>query len=119
MVSICCWQDLGSGWGSLALWLCEQYPHCTVTTVSNSRTQQQWIRSEAHRKGFMNRITCVTSDANVFNTQLRFDRVVSIEMFEVRALYFCYLISSTVLQAYAVFCSDHKLPVKLVSLLGL
>ncbi|XP_029213908.2 (S)-coclaurine N-methyltransferase-like [Acropora millepora] len=74
--------DLGSGWGSLALWLCEQYPRCTVTTVSNSRTQQQWIRSEAHRKGFMDRITCITSDANVFNTQLTFDRVVSIEMFE-------------------------------------
>lgn len=39
----------------------------------------------------MNRITCITSDANVFNTQLRFDRVVSIEMFEVRAVCFCYV----------------------------
>ncbi|KAJ7379531.1 hypothetical protein OS493_015322 [Desmophyllum pertusum] len=74
--------DLGCGWGSLALWLCEQYPRCTVTTVSNSNTQREWIESEARRKGFSARMTCITSDANVFKTSSRFDRIISIEMFE-------------------------------------
>ncbi|XP_068703617.1 uncharacterized protein [Montipora foliosa] len=74
--------DLGCGWGSLAFWLCEQYPQCSVTTVSNSGTQQKWIESEAQRRGFVDRITCITSDANVFNTQSKFDRIISIEMFE-------------------------------------
>lgn len=76
-------QDLGCGWGSLALWLCEHYPNCTVTTVSNSNTQREWIESEAQKKGFGSRMACITSDANVFNTSLRFDRIISIEMFEV------------------------------------
>lgn len=74
--------DLGCGWGSLALWLCEHYPNCTVTTVSNSNTQREWIESEAGKKGYSSRMTCITSDANVFNTSLRFDRIISIEMFE-------------------------------------
>jgi len=74
--------DLGCGWGSLALWLCEHYPNCTVTTVSNSSTQREWIESEAQKKGFGSRMACITSDANVFNTSLRFDRIISIEMFE-------------------------------------
>lgn len=74
--------DLGCGWGSLALWLCEQYPNCAVTTVSNSKTQREWIESEAKRKGFGARVNCITSDANVFNTSLRFDQIISIEMFE-------------------------------------
>lgn len=79
-------QDLGCGWGSLALWLCEQYPNCAVTTVSNSKTQREWIESEAKRKGFGARVNCITSDANVFNTSLRFDQIISIEMFEVRTV---------------------------------
>ena len=70
----------------MALWLCEHYPHCTVTTVSNSSTQREWIESEAQRKGFSARMKCITSDANVFNTSLRFDRIISVEMFEVRTV---------------------------------
>ena len=85
---MCYSQDLGCGWGSLAFWLCEQYPQCSVTTVSNSGTQQKWIESEAQRRGFVDRITCITSDANVFNTQSKFDRIISIEMFEVQAIFF-------------------------------
>lgn len=79
-------QDLGCGWGSLALRLCEHYPNCTVTTVSNSNSQRKWIESEAVKKGFSSRMRCITSDANVFNTSLRFDRIISIEMFEVRIM---------------------------------
>ena len=85
-------QDLGCGWGSLALWLCEHYKNCTVMTVSNSSTQREWIESEARRKGFSTRMTCITSDANVFNTSIKFDRIISIEMFEVRTILFGFYI---------------------------
>ena len=95
-------QDLGCGWGSLALWLCEHYPNCTVTTVSNSKTQREWIESEAQRKGFSSRINCITSDANVFNTSSRFDQIISIEMFEVRTVT-CFTLSSTVFQSWSIF----------------
>ena len=28
--------ELGCGWGSLTLWMAEQYPHARITAVSNS-----------------------------------------------------------------------------------
>jgi len=69
--------DLGCGWGSLSLWLAERYPSARVLAVSNSRVQREFIRERAPRT-----VEVVTADANVFRTERRFDRVVSIEMFE-------------------------------------
>ncbi|XP_065051146.1 uncharacterized protein LOC135680867 [Rhopilema esculentum] len=74
--------DLGCGWGVTGLWILEKYPNCTVFCVSNSRTQKQFIESQAKRKGFADRLTCITADANLFDTNERFDRIISIEMFE-------------------------------------
>ncbi|XP_001641686.2 (S)-coclaurine N-methyltransferase [Nematostella vectensis] len=74
--------DLGCGWGSLALWVCEKYPNCKVTCVSNSQTQRAFIEKQAQLRGFTNRLQCITADANVFSTSLRFDRIISNEMFE-------------------------------------
>jgi cyclopropane-fatty-acyl-phospholipid synthase len=31
--------DLGCGWGSLTLWIAENYPSCRIVAVSNSRTR--------------------------------------------------------------------------------
>lgn len=39
--------DLGCGWGSLALWIAQQYSNCQVIAVSNSRTQQAFIERQA------------------------------------------------------------------------
>ncbi len=39
--------DLGCGWGSLSLWLCERYPNAAVVAVSNSRAQREWIEAIA------------------------------------------------------------------------
>ena len=36
--------------------------------------------------GYAGRLECITADANVFTTVNRFDRIFSIEMFEVRFL---------------------------------
>ena len=74
--------DLGCGWGSLSFWLLERYPTARVLAVSNSRTQRAFIRAEAERRGLAHRLDLVTADANVFGTERRFDRVLSVEMLE-------------------------------------
>jgi len=74
--------ELGCGWGSLSLWLAERYPHSRITGVSHSRTQKEFIDAEARKRGFAN-LTIITCDMNDFDIGAgRFDRVVSIEMFE-------------------------------------
>ncbi|XP_052694604.1 uncharacterized protein LOC128172908 [Crassostrea angulata] len=74
--------DLGCGWGSFGLFVLQNYPKCHVTCVSNSNTQRHHIESEGLRLGVSNRLQCITADANEFTTNKRFDRIVSIEMFE-------------------------------------
>lgn len=74
--------DLGCGWGALALYVCEKFPACRVTAVSNSATQRELIQARAEQRGFSGRLEVITEDANVFVTDQRFDRIVSIEMFE-------------------------------------
>jgi len=74
--------ELGCGWGSLTLWLAEKYPQARVTGVSHSRTQREHILAEAARRGLAN-VEIITCDMNDFDiTPGRFDRVVSVEMFE-------------------------------------
>jgi cyclopropane-fatty-acyl-phospholipid synthase len=75
--------DLGCGWGSLTLWIAERYPASAVTAVSNSAPQREWIEAEAERRGLCDRIEVITADVNDLELdQDRFDRVISIEMFE-------------------------------------
>lgn len=73
--------DLGCGWGSLSLWLAERYPASSVVGVSNSYRQREWIESERDRRGLSN-LEVITADVNEFSPTGRFDRVMSIEMFE-------------------------------------
>jgi cyclopropane-fatty-acyl-phospholipid synthase len=73
--------DLGCGWGSLSLWLAERYPAAGITGVSNSNGQRAWIEAERDRRGLRN-LKVITADVNEFQPAERFDRVISIEMFE-------------------------------------
>ena len=73
--------DLGCGWGSLSFWLRERYPASRVVAVSNSSLQREHIVREAGRRG-IDGIDVVTADMNVFDTDDRFDRIVSVEMLE-------------------------------------
>jgi len=73
--------ELGCGWGSLTLWMAEQYPRARITAVSNSRTQRLHIRQRAAELGLTN-VRVITADANSFESSDTFDRVVSVEMFE-------------------------------------
>lgn len=73
--------ELGCGWGSLTLWMARALPNARITAVSNSASQGAFIRSRASALGLAN-VTVVTADMNVFEAPGRFDRVVSVEMFE-------------------------------------
>lgn len=73
--------ELGCGWGSLSLDMADRYPASRILAVSNSRSQKQFIDAEASRRGLPN-LEVVTADMNEFVTARRFDRVVSVEMFE-------------------------------------
>jgi cyclopropane-fatty-acyl-phospholipid synthase len=74
--------ELGCGWGSLSLYMAAKYPDSQFTVVSNSKTQKEYIDSQALQRGIAN-LTVLTADMNVFEIDHnRFDRVVSVEMFE-------------------------------------
>ena len=73
--------DLGCGWGSLSLWIAEHYPNCQVHSVSNSRLQGDHIRFLARERGLKN-IQIITRDMNDFFPDGKYDRIVSVEMFE-------------------------------------
>jgi cyclopropane-fatty-acyl-phospholipid synthase len=75
--------ELGCGWGSLSLWMAARYPASRITAVSNSHSQREFIEAEAARRGLAN-VRIVTCDINDFAPESgeRFDRVVSVEMFE-------------------------------------
>ena len=73
--------ELGCGWGSLSLWMARQFPHSQVVAASNSHSQRDYIESEAASRGLKN-LRVVTADMNVFDPGRRFDRIVSVEMFE-------------------------------------
>ncbi|BAL74308.1 SAM-dependent methyltransferase [Bradyrhizobium cosmicum] len=73
--------ELGCGWGSLSLWMARQFPHARITAVSNSQAQRAHVEDEARLRGLSN-LRVIAADMNVFAPEGRFDRIVSIEMFE-------------------------------------
>lgn len=74
--------ELGCGWGSLTLWMAERYPHARILAVSNSHGQRRHIESQCRVRGLDN-VQVLTEDANTLALQSsRFDRCVSVEMFE-------------------------------------
>lgn len=73
--------ELGCGWGSLTLWMARRFPASHVTAVSNSRSQRTHIEATALRLGLSN-VSVITSNVENYEPSSRFDRVVSVEMFE-------------------------------------
>lgn len=73
--------ELGCGWGSLSLFMAQNYPASRIVSVSNSAPQRQFIEGEIARRGLKN-LSVVTADMNAFRPEGSFDRIVSIEMFE-------------------------------------
>ena len=73
--------ELGCGWGSLSLWMAERFPASRIVSVSNSKAQKDFIQAEARHRCLSN-LRVITCDINHFKIDARFDRVVSVEMFE-------------------------------------
>jgi len=81
--------ELGCGWGSLSLWMAEQYPDARITAVSNSASQRSFIMGRAAAAGLRN-LTVLTADVGALGVTAHadvvaassFDRVISVEMFE-------------------------------------
>ena len=75
--------ELGCGWGSLSLFMAEKFPKSTVTAVSNSRTQREYIDAQAKARGLTN-LTILTDNVVTFTPPDagNYTRIVSVEMFE-------------------------------------
>ena len=46
--------ELGCGWGSLTLYMAENYPKSHITAVSNSKDQRIFIEKKCQERGFEN-----------------------------------------------------------------
>jgi len=73
--------ELGCGWGSLTLYMAERFPSSRILGVSNSHSQRSHILAQCQARGLTN-VEVLTTDVNDLQLQQRFDRVVSVEMFE-------------------------------------
>ena len=73
--------ELGCGWGAVSLWIAERYPKSHVVAVSNSRPQEAFIKEQCAARGLGN-VEMIRADMNAFETEGRFDRIISVEMFE-------------------------------------
>jgi cyclopropane-fatty-acyl-phospholipid synthase len=73
--------ELGCGWGSLSLFMAQKFPSSKITSVSNSHSQKAYIDGQAQKRGIKN-LTIITADMNAFRITEKFNRVVSVEMFE-------------------------------------
>jgi cyclopropane-fatty-acyl-phospholipid synthase len=76
--------DLGCGWGSVSLWLAQRFPRAEIVALSNSHSQRRFIEEQAERRQIANLrvITGNIVDFEMPEGDTRFDRIVSIEMFE-------------------------------------
>eukprot|EP00967_Tisochrysis_lutea_P023160 scaffold26495_cov21-Tisochrysis_lutea.AAC.1 len=73
--------ELGCGWGSFSLFAAAKFPSSSVTAVSNSRTQKEFIEARAQERGLKN-LKVITANVVDFTPPGTYDRIVSIEMFE-------------------------------------
>jgi cyclopropane-fatty-acyl-phospholipid synthase len=76
--------EIGSGWGSLALYIVRHVPDVQIDTITLSDNQCAHVRAEVARLGFADRIRVHLVDYREMPREWEgsFDRVVSIEMIE-------------------------------------
>lgn len=73
--------ELGHGWGAITLYMAEKFPNSEILAVSNSKDQGKFILERAAQRGLKN-ITIKTANVATLELDEKFDRVISIEMFE-------------------------------------
>lgn len=76
--------EIGSGWGSMAILLCQTIPDTTVDTITLSVQQQSLAVQRIKAAGLQDRITVHLMDYRAMPLAWKgaFDRVISIEMIE-------------------------------------
>ena len=73
--------ELGAGWGALSLYIAQNFKNSFITAVTNSKQQKQYISTKIKEFNLTN-MKVILSDVNDFDPQDKFDRIMSIEMFE-------------------------------------
>lgn len=73
--------ELGCGWGSLSLFMAARFPNSKIVSVSNSASQRAFIEAKARDAGLTN-LQIITANMLDFDAGAKFDRIVSVEMFE-------------------------------------
>ncbi len=71
--------EIGTGWGSLAIFAAKNYG-CRVTTTTISREQHDYAKAQIEQAGLSDRITLLFEDYRLLEGQ--FDKLVSVEMIE-------------------------------------
>lgn len=76
--------EIGSGWGSMALYIVRHIPEAQIDTITLSDNQFAHVRAEVARLGFEDRIRVHLLDYREMPREWEssFDRVVSLEMVE-------------------------------------
>lgn len=99
--------DVGCGWGSLSLYIARKCPNSTVTGICNSVTQKAHIEDQCRlnyllsplklrsvnldltfiyvlsRELKLDNVKIIVADISTFEMEASYDRIFSIEMFEV------------------------------------
>ena len=75
--------ELGCGWGSLTLAMARKFPKSQIVALSNSTSQRSYIEAQAKKENLTN-VQIITCDISQVDrvSDMQFDRVVSVEMFE-------------------------------------
>jgi cyclopropane-fatty-acyl-phospholipid synthase len=77
--------ELGCGWGSLTLAMARKFPNARITALSNSAPQRGFIETQLAQENLTN-VQILTRNIDdvvqIGDGTKRFDRVVSVEMFE-------------------------------------
>ena len=73
--------DIGCGWGALACWAARHYG-VSVTGITLSKEQYDFASHRVHNEGLEERVTIELCDYRDLEGEDRYDRVVSVGMFE-------------------------------------
>lgn len=73
--------ELGCGWGSLTLYMAQNYNIDKIVSLTNSETQKKYIESELKRLKLSN-VKIIRQNVKYLEIYEKFDRIISIEMFE-------------------------------------
>ncbi|MEW6712490.1 MAG: class I SAM-dependent methyltransferase [Candidatus Riflebacteria bacterium] len=76
--------ELGSGFGAMTFWLARQFPDAKITAVADSVGQGIYLQKKAHELELSN-VKIVTSEFADLEFKEEFDRIISIERFDILA----------------------------------